>query len=179
MATTTSTLFNLDANISQEERQVPMPLQNPSYASYIGNTHHIPPTEIQFFNGYPNPHLAPSFFPIMLFSFTHGNSIFATSNLGASMMPPAPTMPSTMMEGIIDSNLTPVLSNNTPNSTLCARVQETPEMTIGVIKHCNLQGKMVNGMSKHAELPNSATNRPGPTNPDDLTEALELFTLNS
>ncbi|KAK0447152.1 hypothetical protein EV421DRAFT_1901269 [Armillaria borealis] len=115
----------------------------------------------------------------MLFSFTHGNLIFVTSNLGASMMLPALMMPSTMMEGIIDSNLTLVLSNNTPNPTLCARVQETPEMTIGVIKHCNLQGKMINGASKCAELPNSATNRPGPTNPDDLTEALELFTLDS
>ncbi|KAK0430569.1 hypothetical protein EV421DRAFT_1933850 [Armillaria borealis] len=87
-----------------------------------------------------------------------GNPYFATSNMGATAMPHAPKLPSTAMEGIIDSNPVQVLGNNLTNPTSGTRLQAAPDMSSKLTIHRNHHGEMVN---------------------DDITTALESFTLDS
>ncbi|KAK0436066.1 uncharacterized protein EV420DRAFT_1487661 [Desarmillaria tabescens] len=102
--------------------------------------------------------MAPSFFPMAPFLFTQGNPFFTMSNMGATAMPHAPKSSSTAMEGIIDSNPVLMFGNILTNPTSCTRVQEAPETISELSKHCNHHGEMVN---------------------DDITSALESFTLDS
>ncbi|KAK0462655.1 uncharacterized protein EV420DRAFT_1526098 [Desarmillaria tabescens] len=158
MAASASSFFNLDANPSQGEGQVPFTPQKSSYPSFAGNFSQIMPTGMPFFTGYPNSTMAPSFFPMAPFPFTQDNPFFTTSNMGATAMPHAPKSSSTAMEGIIDSNPVPMFGNILTNPTSCTRVQEAPETISELSKHCNHHGEMVN---------------------DDITAALESFTLDS
>ncbi|SJL18537.1 uncharacterized protein ARMOST_22132 [Armillaria ostoyae] len=156
MAAPASSFFNLDANFSQG--QVPLPPQKSFYPSYTGNIPQMMPTGMPFFTGYPNSSMAPSFFPMAPFPFAQGNPYFATSNMGATSMPHAPKLPSTAMEGIIDSNPVPVLGNILTNPAPCTPAQEAPKMTSELTRHRNHHGEMVN---------------------DDITTALESFALDS
>ncbi|KAK0224328.1 hypothetical protein IW262DRAFT_1493107 [Armillaria fumosa] len=158
MASSASSLFNLDANSSQGEGQVPLPSQKSFYPSYPGSISQVMPTGMPFLTGYPNPSMAPSFFPMMPLPFPQGNPIVTTWNTSATAMPQPPRTSTTSMEGIIDSNPAPALHTGLPNLNSYPQVPITPEPSAEPNRHRSHVGDMVN---------------------DDITTALESFTLDS